>query len=128
MSSEIVHTGIPVGRDTSVCVKPLLSIDWANARGSYTNVHVLTKGGKEIHQTFNRKIAGAIAHQSRNMGLLDAKVAGVEAHITKAILSFLQLFARQHHGYLFGCRSLVWLAIRRNIDWHVILFWPSSWP
>ena len=49
------------------------------ARRLYDDFHVLAKGGEEVHEAFNRKGACAIAHQRRDVRLLDAEVDGVYA-------------------------------------------------
>jgi hypothetical protein len=37
------------------------------------NLHVMAEGNQEVHESFNRKIAGTVAHQRRNVGLLGAQ-------------------------------------------------------
>lgn len=43
------------------------------ARGLYDDLHVLAKRGEEFHEAFDGEGAGAVAHQCRNVRLLDAE-------------------------------------------------------
>jgi hypothetical protein len=43
------------------------------ARGPYDDLHVLPERGEEVHEAFDGKGAGAVAHQCRNVRLLDAE-------------------------------------------------------
>ena len=43
------------------------------ARGSYGDLHVLPKGGKKVHETLDGEGAGAVSHQCRDVGLLEAE-------------------------------------------------------
>lgn len=41
--------------------------------GSYGDLHILSKGGKKIHETLDGEGAGAVSHQGRDVGLLEAE-------------------------------------------------------
>jgi len=43
------------------------------ARGPYDDFHVLPERGEKVHEAFDGKGTGAVAHQCRNVRLLDAK-------------------------------------------------------
>jgi len=43
------------------------------AGGFHGDLHVLAKGGEKVHETLDGKGAGAVAHQGRNVRLLDAE-------------------------------------------------------
>ena len=48
------------------------------ARGRHGDLDVLAEGGEEVHQAFDGKGAGAVAHQGGNVRLLDAEdLAGI---------------------------------------------------
>src|ERR1700690_220531 len=43
------------------------------AGGLYDDLHVLAKRGEELHEAFDGEGAGTVAHQCRNVRLLDAE-------------------------------------------------------
>jgi hypothetical protein len=43
------------------------------ARRSYRDFNILSKGSKKLNKAFHRKGAGAVAHQCRDVRLLDAE-------------------------------------------------------
>ena len=43
------------------------------ARGFYDDFHVLAERGEEVHEAFDGEGAGAVAHQRRDVRLLDAE-------------------------------------------------------
>jgi len=43
------------------------------ARGPYDDLHVLAERGEEVHEAFDGKGGGAVAHQCGNVRLLDAE-------------------------------------------------------
>jgi hypothetical protein len=42
-------------------------------RGPDGDLDVLSQGGEKVHEAFHRKGAGAVAHQSRYVGLFDPR-------------------------------------------------------